>query len=204
VVETAGIRKSVWASTIVVAAALVAVFGATWCLRAARDAGPAPTLAAAPEAREPSARRPTIPAHGARPIPARRPAPAAAAPPPPADPAPSDEPPPHDDPPVGFGPPGSGIALFPPPGSEPLRSGIVVPEDFPLPEGYVRHHQVTDDGQPLPAILMFHPDYDWVDEGGAPVAIPPDRIVPREMAPPGLPIRMLELPDAPGGAERAP
>jgi hypothetical protein len=109
----------------------------------------------------------------------------------------------HEDPPVGFGPPGTGMALFPPPGTDPPRSGILVPEDFPLPEGYVRHHQVTDDGEALPAILTFHPDYEWLDADGKPIEIPADRIVPPELAPPGLPIRMLELPgseDEPGDA----
>jgi hypothetical protein len=88
----------------------------------------------------------------------------------------------------------SGIALFPPPGTDPPRAGIVVPEDFELPPGYVRHYQVTDDGNPLPAILMFHPDYEWVDASGRPLAVPENRIVPPELAPPGLPVRMLEVP----------
>jgi hypothetical protein len=89
----------------------------------------------------------------------------------------------------------SGIALFPPPGTDPPKSGIIVPEDFELPEGYVRHHQVTDDGKPLPPILMFHPDYEFVDENGAPVEVPADRVVPPDLAPPGLPVQMLEVPD---------
>jgi hypothetical protein len=93
----------------------------------------------------------------------------------------------------------TGIALFPPPGTDPIKRGIVVPEGFELPEGYVRHYQATDDGEPLPAILMFHPDYDFVDEHGAPLEIPADRIVPPEMAPAGLAIEMLDVPggDAP-------
>ena len=41
-----------------------------------------------------------------------------------------------------------------------------MPDDFELPEGYVRHYQTTDDGEQLPAILMFHPDYQFVDENG--------------------------------------
>lgn len=94
------------------------------------------------------------------------------------------------------GSPKSGIALFPAPGSDPLLRGIIVPEEFPLPEGYVRHHQVTDDGQPLPAILMFHPDYEWVDESGQPIDVPADRVVPPELAPEGLPIELLAPPDA--------
>jgi hypothetical protein len=89
-----------------------------------------------------------------------------------------------------------GIAAFGVPGTDPPKSGIIVPDDFELPEGYVRHHQVTDEGEQLPAILMFHPDYEFVDEHGAAVAVPADRIVPPEMAPPGLAIRMLEVPRA--------
>ena len=87
-----------------------------------------------------------------------------------------------------------GIAAFPPPGTDPPRSGVIVPDDWVLPEGYMRHYQTTDDGDPLPPILMFHPDYTFTDEQGNPIAIPPDRIVPPELVPPGLPVRMLELP----------
>jgi hypothetical protein len=88
----------------------------------------------------------------------------------------------------------SGIGLFPPPGTEPLKMGIVVPDDFELPEGYLRHTQVTDDGQELEPILLFHPDYQVFDENGEPMELPQDRIVPPELAPPGMPIRMLEPP----------
>ena len=91
------------------------------------------------------------------------------------------------------------MALFPRPGTDPLLRGIVVPDDFALPEGYVRHQQVTDDGELLPPILMFHPDFDWVDENGAPVGIPADRVVPPELAPEGLPIEILAPPDGDGG-----
>jgi hypothetical protein len=87
-----------------------------------------------------------------------------------------------------------GIAAFPPPGTDPPKPGIVVPDAFALPEGYVRHYQTTDDGEPLPPILMFHPDYDFTDADGRPIAIPPDRIVPPEMAPPDLPVEMLHVP----------
>ena len=90
----------------------------------------------------------------------------------------------------------AGIAVFPPPGTDPPKRGIVVPEEFVLPEGFVRHYQTTDDGVQLPAILMFSPDYEWVDARGARVELPADRIVPPEMAPPGLPLRMLDLPGA--------
>ena len=43
---------------------------------------------------------------------------------------------------------------------------------------------------------MFSPDYPWVDANGKPLALPPDGVVPPEMAPPGLPLRTLELPPA--------
>ena len=98
----------------------------------------------------------------------------------------------------------SGIALFPPPGTDPPKSGILVPEDFELPPGYVRHYQVTDGGTRLPAILMFHPDFQLVDERGEPVAMPADRVVPPEMAPPGLAIHMLEVPEDPVPGAEAP
>jgi hypothetical protein len=87
----------------------------------------------------------------------------------------------------------SGIALFPPPGTDPIKRGLIVPDDFELPPGYVRHYQATDDGQRLPAILMFHPDYDWVDEAGRPIDIPVDHIVPPELAPAGLPLQTLDV-----------
>ena len=90
--------------------------------------------------------------------------------------------------------------------------GIIVPDDFELPPGYVRHHQVTDDGTALPPILMFHPDFDWVDAQGRPIQLPADHVVPAELAPPGMPVRMLEVPDThieviqppPPGAEFVP
>lgn len=88
----------------------------------------------------------------------------------------------------------TGIALFPPPGTKPILRGILVPDEFPLPEGYVRHYQATDDGQRVPAILMFHPDYQLTDERGQPIPMPKDRVVPPEMVPPGLPVQMLEPP----------
>jgi len=91
----------------------------------------------------------------------------------------------------------TGITLFPPRGTKPLKRGIVVPDDFDLPPGYVRHYQTTDDGKRLPPVLMFHPDYHPVDERGRPIPVPADRIVPREFAPPGMPIRMLDLPKQP-------
>ncbi|HEU4428298.1 MAG TPA: hypothetical protein VFT98_06060 [Myxococcota bacterium] len=97
----------------------------------------------------------------------------------------------------------SGIGLFPAPGTDPVKIGIVVPEDFPLPEGYLRHYQVTDDGQPMPAILLFHPDYELLDERGEPIPLPEDRVVPPELAPEGLPIELL-VPPEPRVEEGAP
>jgi hypothetical protein len=72
--------------------------------------------------------------------------------------------------------------------------GLAVPEGFELPAGYVRHHQATDDGQRIEAILMFSPDYQWFDAAGQPIQLPPDRVVPPELAPPGLPIRRIVVP----------
>jgi hypothetical protein len=72
--------------------------------------------------------------------------------------------------------------------------GLAVPEDFALPPGYVRHHQSTDDGQPIEAMLMFAPDYQPLDANGRPVVVPADRVVPPELAPPGLPIRRITIP----------
>ena len=91
-----------------------------------------------------------------------------------------------------------GIAAFNPPGTNPLRSGLAVPPDFELPPGYVRHHQVTDQGVDVEPILMFAPDVQLLDEQGRPIAMPEDRIVPPELAPPGLPIRTVELPPEDG------
>lgn len=96
----------------------------------------------------------------------------------------------------------TGIAAFNPPGTSPPLVGLAVPEDFPLPEGYVRHHQVTDDGQPIEAILMFSPDHEFYDAQGRRIEVPEDRVVPPRYAPPGLPIRNIVIPSplpAPGG-----
>jgi len=87
-----------------------------------------------------------------------------------------------------------GIAAFNPPGTSPPRSGVIVPEGVELPEGYVRHHQTTDDGAPLPPILLFHPDYEFFDERGRPIDVPPDLVVPPEYVPPGIPIEILDVP----------
>ena len=97
----------------------------------------------------------------------------------------------------------TGLALFRP-GTKPLKQGIIVPEDFELPQGYVRHYQTTDDGQRVKAILMFHPDYKPKDASGQPVELPASRVVPPELAPPGMPIDILELPEGPEGVEPIP
>lgn len=156
----------------------------------------------APEARAP---RPT-PKPAPAPVPVtptrvvERPSPQPAAVPPPVqEPQPQEEavsePPPEGQ--------RSGLALFVP-GTKPIKKGIVVPEDFPLPPGFVRHYQTTDDGQMLQAILMFHPDYKPVDANGQPVPLPENRVVPPEMAPPGLPITLLDVPEGKGGGGSTP
>lgn len=91
-----------------------------------------------------------------------------------------------------------GIAAFNPPGTSPLLAGLAVPPDFELPPGYVRHHQVTDQGVDVEPVLMFAPDVQFFDEQGRAIAIPENRIVPPELAPPGLPIRPVELPPEDG------
>ena len=88
----------------------------------------------------------------------------------------------------------SGLGAFSPPGTRPPMVGLAVPEDFVLPEGYVRHHQATDDGQRIEAILMFAPDFQLYDAAHNPVAMPKNRVVPPELAPPGLPIRRIVVP----------
>ncbi|CAN7355675.1 hypothetical protein LJR289_002007 [Pseudoduganella sp. LjRoot289] len=88
----------------------------------------------------------------------------------------------------------TGLGAFSPPGTSPPLVGLAVPEDFELPKGYVRHHQATDDGQPIEAILMFAPDFQLYDAAKQPVEMPKDRVVPPELAPPGLPIRRIVIP----------
>lgn len=88
----------------------------------------------------------------------------------------------------------TGLGAFNPPGTRPPLIGLAVPEDFALPPGYVRHYQATDDGQRIEPILMFAPDYQPVGADGRPVAMPRDRVVPPELAPPGLPIRRIVVP----------
>jgi len=84
----------------------------------------------------------------------------------------------------------TGIGAFNPPGTSPPLAGLAVPDDFELPEGFVRHHQVTDQGEPLEPILMFSPDIETYEAAGN-IPIPEDRIVTPELAPPGMPIREM-------------
>lgn len=95
-----------------------------------------------------------------------------------------------------------GIAAFNPPGTDPPRSGVIVPEDVVLPEGFVRHHQTTDEGEALPPILLFHPDYEFFDESGRRVDVPHDLVVPPDLVPPEIPIEILEPPDGPASRRR--
>jgi len=95
----------------------------------------------------------------------------------------------------------TGLALFPAPGTKKIKRGILVPEGFELPPGYLRHYQTTDDGQQLPAILLFHPDFTPKGPDGQPIPIPPDRVVPPELAPKGMPIQVFTPPDDLGAAD---
>lgn len=88
----------------------------------------------------------------------------------------------------------TGIGAFNPPGTSPPLEGLAVPEDFELPEGYVRHYQSTDEGVPIEPILMFAPDFTLLDANGRPIALPDNRVVPPELAPPGLPRRRVRIP----------
>jgi hypothetical protein len=88
----------------------------------------------------------------------------------------------------------AGLGAFSPPGTRPPLVGLAVPDDFVLPEGYVRHYQATDDGQRIDPILMFSPDHPLFDTAGRPIAMPKDRVVPPELAPPGLADRRIVIP----------
>lgn len=88
----------------------------------------------------------------------------------------------------------TGLGAFNPPGTSPPLIGLAVPEDFALPPGYVRHHQVTDEGVAIEPILMFSPDFVLHDAQGRPIAMPADRVVPPALAPPGLPLRQIQIP----------
>ena len=95
----------------------------------------------------------------------------------------------------------SGLGAFNPPGTSPPMIGMAVPEDYVLPEGYVRHYQATDDGQRIEPILMYSPDYVFFDSNGVAIVIPENRVVPDNRAPPGLVIRPIQIPEPlePGG-----
>jgi hypothetical protein len=82
---------------------------------------------------------------------------------------------------------GTGIDAFPRPGTTPIQRGLVVPDGYELPPGYVRHYQTTDDGEQLPPILRFHPDR-------VPPGAPADGVVPPELAPKDMPQVWLEPP----------
>ncbi len=88
----------------------------------------------------------------------------------------------------------TGLGAFNPPGTNPPLVGLAVPRDFQLPPGYVRHHQFTDDGQPIEPILMFAPGFQLYDAAHRPLEMPRDRVVPPELAPPGLPPRRIVIP----------
>jgi hypothetical protein len=88
----------------------------------------------------------------------------------------------------------TGLGAFNPPGTSPPLIGLAVPEGYELPQGYVRHHQVTDEGVPIEPILMFSPDFVLRDARGRPIAMPTDRVVPPALAPPGMPQRQIRIP----------
>lgn len=94
----------------------------------------------------------------------------------------------------------TGLGAFNPPGTRPPLIGLAVPDSFELPPGYVRHHQATDDGQRIEPMLMFSPEAQTVVVNGRTVAVPADRVVPPELAPPGLPIRRIVVPAPVDGA----
>ncbi|MFK3651448.1 hypothetical protein ACI2IY_23895 [Lysobacter enzymogenes] len=87
----------------------------------------------------------------------------------------------------------TGLGAFNPPGTSPPLLGLAVPDGYPLPAGYVRHHQVTDEGVPIEPVLMFAPGFVLRDARGRPVAMPEDRIVTPELAPPGMPQRPIRI-----------
>jgi len=212
-IETIGVRGRIW--LLLAAMALVVVVLVALLRQGRRDGGDDSAAAqsrtfSAPAADAGRAHRPAdqplrvplaVSGRGAQPATARERR--AAAPDEPAPPASADAPE-QEAPMFATGAPGEGIAVFPPPGTKPVKRGILVPEDFELPPGYVRHYQATDDGQQIPAILMFHPDYHPVDEHGVPVPLPADRVVPPDMAPPGMPVEMLQVPEHPDEAPDAP
>ncbi|MCC6247100.1 MAG: hypothetical protein IT499_04985 [Rubrivivax sp.] len=91
-----------------------------------------------------------------------------------------------------------GLAAFNPPGTKPPLVGNAVSADFELPAGYVRHHQFTDDGRPIEAIVMFAPDHPSVlaaaQAAGRDELTAAERVVPPALLPPGLPVRQIVVP----------
>lgn len=91
-----------------------------------------------------------------------------------------------------------GLAAFNPPGTRPPLVGNAVSADFELPAGYVRHHQFTDDGRPIEAIVMFAPDHPWAlaaaQAAGRGELTAAERVVPPALLPPGLPVREIVVP----------
>ncbi len=138
------------------------------------------------------------PTRSQAPLPVPRPAiqTLAASPTPPSEPTPEAQTP-------GPSEPAEGLHLYRP-GTRPLKQGLVVPEGFKLPDGYMRHYQSTDNGEQLKPILTFRDDYTPVDAKGRPLELPSNRVVPPELAPPGMPIEVLELPAGPEGVEPIP
>ncbi len=197
--DAAGIRTSIWLLALAVALVGIAVFVVVhpaWQQRAADDTSAQVAQHVADTPRVPAARRPP------------QPPPAVAEPPHDTDASDGDAGRRHAAPTAqsdrhasGSPEPNAaahapvGIALFPPPGTKPIKRGIIVPEGVELPPGYVRHYQTTDDGHQLPPILMFHPDYQPLDERGHPIELTDDRLVPADMVPPGMPVEMLEVPE---------
>lgn len=199
VTPKAGAASRLLLPGLAVAVLVMAVFAGGWLLFA-----PAPKPAVAP----PAASSDVAPAPEAAPLATPRPAGSA-------EPAvaelPSDDPKdlaayfrPGDPEPTGADVIGAlhdvgihtGLGAFNPPGTRPPLEGLAVPDDYPLPEGYVRHHQVTDEGVLIEPILMFAPDFTLFDADGRPIAMPADRVVPPELAPPDLPIRRVRVPPA--------
>lgn len=80
----------------------------------------------------------------------------------------------------------TGIGAFNPPGTSPVLEGIPVPDDYVLPEGYARHHQWTDEGEPIAPILVFNPDVVLYGPDGKPITLPENGVVPPHLKPPGL------------------
>lgn len=87
----------------------------------------------------------------------------------------------------------TGMALYPD-NVKPLRLGFVVPESYELPQGYMRHHQVSEEGTLLSPVLAYHPDFEPTDADGKAIGVPEDRIVPEEALPPGMPKDRLTAP----------